>query len=90
MRSNCYYVLWTIIVLTALMLIGGIVAMIENENVTGGFLIFFGVSGQLAHLGLQCESKPTRTENPIQVLVIADSKSPIPNRESIQSCTNSL
>ena len=90
MRSTCYYVLWGIIVITALMLIGGIVAMVENENVVGGFLIFFGISGQLAHLGLQCEPKHTRTEQPIQVLVITDLKSPIPNRESIQSCTNSL
>ena len=76
--------------MTAVILIGGIVAMIENETVTGGILIVFGVSGQLAHIGLQCESKPTHTEQPIQVLVIADSKSPIPNRESIQPCTNSL
>ena len=76
--------------MSAVMLIGGIVAMIENENVTGGFLIFFGATGQLAHLGLKCEPKPTRTEQPIQVLVIADLKSPIPNRESIQPCTNSL
>lgn len=90
MRSNCYYVLWAIIAITALMLIGGIVAMVENENVVGGLLILFGAVGQLAHLGLQCESKPIRTESPIQVLVIADSKSPIPNRESIQPCTNSL
>jgi hypothetical protein len=89
-RSTCYYILWTIIAITALMLIGGIVALIENENVIGGFLIIIGISGQLAHLGLQCESKPIRTESPIQVLVIADLNSPIPSRESISPCTNSL
>lgn len=82
MRSICYYVLWTIIGVTGLLLIGGIVAMVLHETVLGGFLLIFGISGQLAHLGLQCESKPIRTESPIQVLVIADLNSPIPTRES--------
>ena len=72
------------------MLIGGIIAMIENETTAGGMLIVFGIAGQLAHIGLQCEPKPIRTESPIQVLVIADLKSPIPNRESIRPCTNNL
>ena len=76
--------------MTTALLIGGIVAMIENDTVTGGFLIVIGIAGQLAYLGLQCEPKPTRTEQPIQVLVIADLKSPISNRESIQPCTNNL
>jgi hypothetical protein len=81
-RSTCYYVLWTIIGVTTLMLIGGIVAMVLHEMVLGGFLLIFGIAGQLSHLGLQCESKPIRIESPIQVLVIADSKPPIPTRES--------